>query len=465
MSSLNRNSSNINRLLKTLESPSISNNVEVDSLQNPNQNSSTPQPANQIQPTEISVEDTWGNIITLETFNDWINVSTYKIECLDLAIKTYRWRLQNFILFGLVLSTLSGTISVTQFGNYPDSLKLFLNWALTITSFSVALLTGAVKTFKLQETLEEYIHLKQNWVSFSAKISNEIYLPKRLRRNAEVLIRENKGIFLDLLKIDVPIPKHMSILAAKHIDKGDDIESQYYKYRENIVKNEKAMNEGCMKCLTCWYSCCFCFYNKETSKKIEDNKALAKTIKYSQIENATTYKRKAYQYTLASIMLNNVKNEYNDIKNETNKMKTTETQIETNDYLNDDNKYTVITVTPAEPQKNDSEQPFDFSKLRNTISEKIQDGIGSLRSRSKSLDSSESKYSEPNEVIATCDTDDKTAPDTTADDKQTTPKQVEPTGAKEEKSDDVVAKQKSNNILAKYQARKRAYWPKFKEDK
>ena len=45
-----------------------------------------------------SSESSWDNVITLETFNDWINVSSYKIECLDLAIKTYRWRLQNFIL-------------------------------------------------------------------------------------------------------------------------------------------------------------------------------------------------------------------------------------------------------------------------------------------------------------------------------------------------------------------------------
>ena len=320
-----------------------------------------------------SSESSWDNVITLETFNDWINVSSYKIECLDLAIKTYRWRLQNFILLGLLLSTLSGTISVTQFSEYPKSIKLVLNLALTITSFTVALLTGAVKSFKLQETLEEYIHLKQNWVSFSAKISNEIYLPKRLRRNAEELIKENKGIFLDLLKIDVHIPKYMSILAAKHIDKGDDIESQYYKYRDNIIKNEKAMNEGCMKCLSFWYNCCFCFYNADMSKKIEDNNALAKTIKYSQIENATTYKRKAYQYTLSSIMLNNVKNKYTEAKLESAKMKTNETQFETDDFLNSDNKYTVLTPSPAVHINKDSAVARDFSKLRLSITEKLLD--------------------------------------------------------------------------------------------
>ena len=263
---------------------------------------------------DVISENTWDNLITLETFSDWISVAAYKIECLDLAIQIYRWRLQTCILLGLLLSTASGTISVTQFGNYSSNLKFGLNLVLTITSFSVALLTGIVKTFKLQENLEEYISLKQSWVSFSAKINNEIYLPKKMRGNAETLIKENKARFLDLLKIDVPIPKGMSILAAKHLDKGDDIESQYYKYRENIIKNEKDMNHNYMRCLSFFFNCCNCFYEKSTVKKILDNRELERTIKYSKIENESKYKRRAYQYTLSSIMLNNVKNEYNEVK-------------------------------------------------------------------------------------------------------------------------------------------------------
>ena len=234
-----------------------------------------------------------------------------------MAIKIYRWRLQTCILLGLLLSTASGTISVTQFGNYSPNLKFGLNLVLTITSFAVALLTGIVKSFKLQETLEEYISLKQSWVSFSAKINNEIYLPKKMRGNAETLIKDNKARFLDLLKIDVPIPKDMSILAAKHLDKGDDIESQYYKYKENILKNEKDMNYGYMRCLSLFYDCCYCFYKPTTIKKILDNRELEKIIKYSKIENSEKYKRRAYQYTLSSIMLNNVKNEYNEVKLQT----------------------------------------------------------------------------------------------------------------------------------------------------
>lgn len=275
---------------------------------------------------DINAEQTWNNLITLDTFKDWISVASYKIECLDLAIKIYRWRLQTCIMLGLLLSTASGTISVTQFGNYSDNLKFGLNLVLTITSFAVALLTGIVKTFKLQENLEKYINLKQSWVSFSAKISNEIYLPKKMRGNAETLIKDNKARFLDLLKVDVPIPKEISILAAKHLDKGDDIESQYYKYRENIIKNEKDMNQNYMKCLSFFFNCCYCFYKPSTIKKILDNKHLEKIIKYSKIENQTKYKRRAYQYTLSSIMINNVKHEYNEVKLQ-NKQ-TIETQTE-----------------------------------------------------------------------------------------------------------------------------------------
>jgi hypothetical protein len=205
-------------------------------------------------------------------------------------------------------------------------LLIGLNLVLTITSFAVALLTGIVKTFKLQENLEKYINLKQSWVSFSAKISNEIYLPKKMRGNAETLIKDNKARFLDLLKVDVPIPKEISILAAKHLDKGDDIESQYYKYRENIIKNEKDMNQNYMKCLSFFFNCCYCCYKPSTIKKILDNKHLEKIIKYSKIENQTKYKRRAYQYTLSSIMMNNVKHEYNEVKLQ-NKQ-TIETQTE-----------------------------------------------------------------------------------------------------------------------------------------
>ena len=74
------------------------------------------------------------------------------------------------------------------------------------------------------------------------------------------------------------------------------------------------MNQNYMKCLSFFFNCCYCFYKPSTIRKILDNKHLEKIIKYSKIENQTKYKRRAYQYTLSSIMMNNVKNEYNEVK-------------------------------------------------------------------------------------------------------------------------------------------------------
>jgi hypothetical protein len=347
---------------------------------------------------EINSENTWDNVITLETFNDWICVAAYKIECLDLAIKIFRWRLQTCILLGLLLSTASGTISVTQFGNYSSDLKFGLNLVLTITSFAVALLTGIVKTFKLQENLEEYISLKQSWVSFSAKINNEIYLPKKMRGNAETLIKDNKARFLDLLKIDVPIPKEMSILAAKHLDKGDDIESQYYKYRENIIKNEKDMNHNYMRCLSFFFNCCSCCYKEDTIKKILDNRELERTIKYSKMENESKYKRRAYQYTLSSIMLNNIKNEYKEVKALTAAKTDVSTQTDgkTSICVETDGKTSVLTTSLKVEKK---EAPIKL-KIEETVAA-VSNKVSGLMTPKKKGSISEAIISETREASET----------------------------------------------------------------
>jgi hypothetical protein len=122
----------------------------------------------------------------------------------------------------------------------------------------------------------------------------------------------------------------MSVLAAKHLDKGDDIESQYYKYKDNIMQNEKNMNHNYMRCLSFFFNCCSCFYKPTTIKRITDNRELEKTIKFSKIENSEKYKRRAYQYTLSSIMLNNVKNECIEVKmqQQVASLKDTATQVE-----------------------------------------------------------------------------------------------------------------------------------------
>jgi hypothetical protein len=128
----------------------------------------------------------------LTTFSTWIQVASYKIECLDSAIHKNRIIIQQSVIAGLILSTISGSISITQFGNFGENLRFIFNLIFTLMSFNIAFITGYIKTFQIQEKLEEYLQLKQNWIAFSASITAELQLPKELRRDAEIIIAENK---------------------------------------------------------------------------------------------------------------------------------------------------------------------------------------------------------------------------------------------------------------------------------
>lgn len=144
------------------------------------------------------------NIMTLLS---WIAISTFNINCLELAIVRYRnWMRQNIIL-GLVLSTVSGTLSVTQFGSISNTnINFILNFFFTIFSFAVAISTGCIKVYQVQERLEKFISVKQEWIVFITKIATELQLPVNLRKDALDLININKIKYLDLLKIDYEIP-------------------------------------------------------------------------------------------------------------------------------------------------------------------------------------------------------------------------------------------------------------------
>ena len=73
---------------------------------------------------------TQNNIMTLLS---WISIATFNIDCLELAIIRYRNWMRQHVILGLVLSTISGTLSVTQFGSFVnEKLNFVLNFLFTI---------------------------------------------------------------------------------------------------------------------------------------------------------------------------------------------------------------------------------------------------------------------------------------------------------------------------------------------
>lgn len=165
---------------------------------------------------------TSNNIMTLLS---WISIATFNIDCLELAIIRYRTWMRQHVILGLVLSTISGTLSVTQFGNIiSQEVNFLLNFFFTIFTFTVAISTGCIKVYQVQERLEKFITIKQEWIVFITKIATQFQLHIDLRKDALDLINTNKDKYLDLLKIDNEIPYFIKT----------QVKNKFIKKRENL---------------------------------------------------------------------------------------------------------------------------------------------------------------------------------------------------------------------------------------
>jgi hypothetical protein len=142
-----------------------------------------------------------------DTFKDWLKIASFNVQSLEYAIKEYKGVIRYSVIVGLILSTASGTTSSARFGlQVPSYLDSALNIAFVVMTFSIAIFTGAIKVYQIQERLEEYIKAKQEWLTFITVIGTEFQLPLNLRQNAIDLIIKHKDKYLDLMKRDLEIP-------------------------------------------------------------------------------------------------------------------------------------------------------------------------------------------------------------------------------------------------------------------
>ena len=147
------------------------------------------------------------------TLFEWLAIAAYNMRSLELSILYYRGIIRRYTIFGLFISTLSGTLSVVQLntsGSLPSTVTTILNGCFTFFSFTIAIFTGFIKVYQIQEQLEHFIKLKQDWIVFSTSIASELQLPIELRRDALFLITKNKNIYLDLLKVDAEFPSFVA---------------------------------------------------------------------------------------------------------------------------------------------------------------------------------------------------------------------------------------------------------------
>jgi len=149
---------------------------------------------------------------------EWLSIASYNIRCLEMATAHYRRKLRMNTVIGLILATTSGTINTAQtayLNGTSSEIVIALNIVLIIMAFSIAIMTGYIKVFQIQENLENSIKIKQEWTVFSTEIASELQLPTELRRDALWIIIKNKNIYLELLKMNLEIPDYITRQARK----------------------------------------------------------------------------------------------------------------------------------------------------------------------------------------------------------------------------------------------------------
>ena len=175
---------------------------------------SEPNTNNDVKQLQQSLGTNW-YIWNAMTLNQWVETGSNNIELLETAIQDRRTWLRRNALLGIILSTMSGTISASQI-NAPSYEVVVL---FTVLSFFVAFSAGLIKVYQIQESLEKYIDIKQQWIGFTTLIISELQLPVNLRQDATYLIWKHKGQYMELLKTDIEVPKYLRNKAESHIAK------------------------------------------------------------------------------------------------------------------------------------------------------------------------------------------------------------------------------------------------------
>jgi hypothetical protein len=182
-------------------------------------------PTEDVPPLGYDLSRSYGRNWTktnVNTLFDWLTVAAFNMQCLEYAIEKHRASIRNFTIYGLVVSTLSGTISLSQFGIETGHVSnKILQGIFTFFTFSLAIYTGYVKIYQIQERLEQFIKLRQDWAVFATTIGSELQLPIDLRRDALHLIVKYKSTYLDLIKLDIEIPEKLRIRAEQSLPKTD----------------------------------------------------------------------------------------------------------------------------------------------------------------------------------------------------------------------------------------------------
>lgn len=217
-----------------LPKPNIADSLATDGSGNVIENTSDTQNGNNWTGNNVS------------TLLSWLTNANYNIQCLDLSIEDCSETIRHNVVLGLLMSTGAGTISVANIGLVSQvNINLILNIVFTIMSYIIAINTGRIKVYQIQERLEEFIKLRQEWIYFITAIAVEFQTPVNLRKDALQLILNNKDKYLDLMKRDCEFTERAKNEMEKRIQEDTDnwffLNNEFYNSHVSLLNFSKGI--------------------------------------------------------------------------------------------------------------------------------------------------------------------------------------------------------------------------------
>ena len=183
---------------------------------------------NEIKSNENTPLNNWckDDIVTIIS---WVAIGRRKIREMELIVEHNRLFMRTVTFYNLIFSTASGTVGVATIENaaLAKETRFWCNVAVVLASYMITMLTGALKICQVQENLELAIKYKQDWIGFAAEIASEIQLPDAYRRESQFIINKNRAKYLELLKLDIEVPKSVERTMQLIITKEQDSVKKY----------------------------------------------------------------------------------------------------------------------------------------------------------------------------------------------------------------------------------------------
>lgn len=160
------------------------------------------------------------NVSNTENIIRWIATCNLKLLVIDFYLSYLKRILRVNTLWSLIISSITSTISATQFTisdiSYP-SVSLAIKIVIFVTSLFTSLITGYIKVEKIQETIERIEDNKNTVSNLLFSLLSEIQVTIEHRKPANILIKEKRDEFNNVSSKQFDIPSHVRNKISKFL--------------------------------------------------------------------------------------------------------------------------------------------------------------------------------------------------------------------------------------------------------